>query len=95
MNLRPYQEVGRDFLAARTKALLADEMRVGKTPQAIVAAAKCGAQRILVVCPAIAVPQWKQEFIRWWPENLDLPEATVLSYDKARSTVDTLKSKRW
>ena len=56
LTLRPYQEVGRDFLAARRHALLADEMRVGKTPQAILAAEKVGAQRTLVVCPAIAVP---------------------------------------
>lgn len=95
MILRPYQEVGAKFLTTRTKALLADEMRVGKTPQAIIAAAWVGAQRILVVCPAIAVPQWKQEFIRWWPEALDPPEVTVLSYDKARATVADLISKRW
>jgi len=35
---RPYQLEGRDFLAGRWHALLADEMRVGKTPQAILAA---------------------------------------------------------
>ena len=65
MQLRPYQEIGRDFLASRTRALLADQMRVGKTPQAILAAQKIGAQRVLVLCPAIAVGQWAQEWERW------------------------------
>ena len=80
---RPYQEQGRDFLAARKFALLADEMRVGKTPQAILAAAKAGAQRMLVLCPAIAVPQWKSETERWWPADTRLPAASVLSYQRA------------
>ena len=34
---RPYQIEGRDFLASRTRALLADEMRVGKSCQAVMA----------------------------------------------------------
>ena len=82
LTLRPYQEVGRDFLAARRHALLADEMRVGKTPQAILAAEKVGAQRTLVVCPAIAVPQWHAEWWRWWPQSNVAP--TVVSYDRLR-----------
>jgi len=51
---RPYQLIGRDFLAARTRALLADQMRVGKTPQAIMAADKLGAERVLV----LSIPDW-------------------------------------
>ena len=81
--LRPYQTEGRDFLAGRRVALLADEMRVGKTPQAILAAHKLGAQSVLVVCPAIAVPHWEAEFRKWWPGEI-LPRLWVLSYDKAR-----------
>ena len=81
---RPYQIEGRDFLAGRRHALLADQMRVGKTPQAILAAHKAGAQSLLVVCPAIAVPQWKREIERWWADG-PLPRHAVLSYDKARA----------
>lgn len=76
MNLRPYQEVGRDFLASKTRALLADEMRVGKTPQAILAADAIAARSILVVCPAIALEHWKREFKKWSPNR---PEALILS----------------
>lgn len=91
--LRPYQEVGRDFLASRRFALLADEMRVGKTPQAILAAAKLGVQSALVVCPAIAVPQWQAEWKRWagaLPAKFE-----VLSYDKAKTEAERLKLGFW
>lgn len=81
---RPYQLAGRDFLAGRRHALLADEMRVGKTPQAILAAHKAGAKSMLVVCPAIAVPQWETEIPRWWPGG-PLPRFQALSYDRARA----------
>ena len=83
MELRPYQETGRDFLAAHTRALLADEMRVGKTPQAILAAHKIGAKRLLVVCPAIGVAHWQRELQMWWPDSKS-PDTTIYSYDKAR-----------
>lgn len=76
---RPYQEVGRDWLASRHVALLADQMRVGKSPQAILAADKIGAQNVLVLCPAIAVPQWQTEFLKW--ESRITP--VVASYDYA------------
>ena len=82
MILRPYQEVGRDFLASRRHALLADEMRVGKTPQAILAAHKIGAQTVLVVCPAIAVAHWESEFRKWWPIST-LPRTHIMSYQRA------------
>ena len=57
-------------------------MRVGKTPQAILAARKVLAERTLVVCPAIAVPQWGREWWRWWPQADVAP--TIVSYDRLR-----------
>ena len=81
--LRPYQEVSRDFLAGRRHALLADSMRVGKTPAAIRAACKAGAKTLLVTTPAIAVPQWVGEIERWWEGPL--PRFRVWSYDRARA----------
>lgn len=92
MTPRKYQLAGRDFLAARRHALLADEMRVGKTPQAILAAEKIGAERILVVCPAIAVEHWRREWAKW-SEYTDLP--WVYSYDKAKRESALLLSKQW
>ena len=80
---RPYQLEGRDFLAARRHALLADGMRVGKTGQAILAAHKAGAQSILVATPAIAVEQWEESIEQWWPSG-PLPRVKVVSWDMAR-----------
>ncbi len=105
--LRPYQEVGRDFLASKTRALLADEMRVGKTPQAILAARKVDAKRILVVCPAIAVPQWVNELKRWGGyEAMNIAKRgtddyvagchiIVSSYDRAANNKDWLCDHEW
>jgi SNF2 family DNA or RNA helicase len=55
-------------------------MRLGKTMCAILAAQEVGAKEIVVVCPAIAVPQWSEEFRKWWPDTAH----RVMSYDKAR-----------
>jgi SWI/SNF-related matrix-associated actin-dependent regulator 1 of chromatin subfamily A len=78
--LRDYQSHGAKFLSERRAALLADEPRVGKTAQAVIAADLVGAQSVLVLCPASAVPGWKREFDRF----LECPpNVTVLSYDKA------------
>lgn len=93
MTPRPYQITGRDFLASRRHALLGDEMRVGKTPQAILAAAKVKAQRTLVVCPAIAVEHWKREWNRWLPQGWTPP--IVMSYDKLRRDSAGILSQHW
>lgn len=60
-------------------------MRVGKTPQAILAAHKAGARSVCVVCPAIAIPHWRRQFAQWWPHEEMLPHVQVMSYDKART----------
>lgn len=90
---RPYQEEGRDFLAARRHALLADEMRVGKTPQAVLAAQKVLAQKTLVVCPAIAVQHWMGEWWRWWRQAGVAP--VVVSYDRLRMNAEGILANDW
>lgn len=80
---RPYQIEGRDFLAGRRFALLADEMRVGKTPQAILAAHKLCVDSMIVVCPAIAVPHWGREISRWY-QGPPMHRVHVISYDRFR-----------
>ena len=93
LTLRPYQEIGRDFLAARRHALLADSMRVGKTPQAILAAKTVKSNKTIIVCPAIAAPQWNSEWWRWWPEANHHP--TVMSYDRLRINQDSVLMTEW
>jgi len=77
--LYPYQRIGADWLAGRTAGLLADQMGLGKTVQAIIAAKQSGAEKIGVVCPASMVTQWQREFDHWWPEH---PPVMVSSYGK-------------
>jgi SWI/SNF-related matrix-associated actin-dependent regulator 1 of chromatin subfamily A len=60
--LFPFQQEGARFLSTRTWALLADEMGLGKTAQAIVGCDTIGAERILVLCPAVARINWSREF---------------------------------
>lgn len=92
LKLKPFQERGRDFLAARRYALLADEMRLGKTAQAITAAEQIGVRLVLVICPAIAQTHWKKEFDRWWPGQHGLE---VISYDQARTHRATYSAVEW
>lgn len=96
--LYPFQDEGADFLAARTRALLADTMGLGKTAQAIVAADRVGAQRILVVCPASVRINWRREFARFstFDRNVSVISTglngpckdgiTIVSYELATSS---------
>jgi SNF2 family DNA or RNA helicase len=54
-----------DFLAARRIGFLLDGMGLGKTPQAIRAADATNAQRLLIICPAIARTNWARELARF------------------------------
>jgi SWI/SNF-related matrix-associated actin-dependent regulator of chromatin subfamily A-like protein 1 len=64
-DLFPYQRLGVDFLAARRVGLLLDTMGLGKTAQAIRAADTIGAQRLLIICPAIARTNWARELVKF------------------------------
>ncbi|MBM4343386.1 MAG: DEAD/DEAH box helicase [Deltaproteobacteria bacterium] len=63
--LFPYQRTGVAMLASQGRALLADDMGVGKTLQAIAAARWLmeheGVRRVLIVCPASLKSGWTKE----------------------------------
>lgn len=63
--LYPYQIIGADWLSQARFRLLADEMGLGKTAQAVTACDAVGAERVLVICPAVARVNWRREFARW------------------------------
>ena len=63
--LYPFQQEGVKWLAERTTAYLADEMGLGKSPQMILAADELRIPFIHVICPAIAVIDWRDKFHRW------------------------------
>ena len=80
MKLFDFQIIGSEWLASRRHALLADEMGVGKTVQAIRACDKVRAKEILVVCPAVARTNWCREFKKWTTRS-DAFHVRAVSYE--------------
>jgi SNF2 family DNA or RNA helicase len=69
---RPYQLIGKTFLASRKSALLADQMGLGKSFQVILAiedlyATDPAFKRALIVAPATLLSNWKNEFFKFAP----------------------------
>ena len=77
--LYPYQTEGAAFLAARRRAMLADEQGLGKTAQAIQAANLVDADPVLVVCPASVVSSWRGDIARFATPGRRF---VVASYDR-------------
>jgi len=64
--LYAYQKVGVEFLVASGgKAIIADEMGVGKTAQSLSYVKHMGFKRTLVVCPASVKFSWETEVAKW------------------------------
>lgn len=86
--LLPHQKVGVKFLLERNGAILADEMGVAKTIQAVIAALESGAKKILIVCPASVKINWERE-INTFDENTCIIDGrrwnsdkfTIINYD--------------
>lgn len=105
MTIDDYQKEGAEFLAKRNFALLADEMGLGKTAQAIIAADMIGAQRILVICPAVARVNWKREFYEFSIFDRDFTVCfgngdrpahnTIVSYEYATENYSRLMEMQW
>lgn len=90
MQLFDYQKTGAQWLAERKHALLADKMGLGKTIQAIEGCNLVQAQRVAVVCPAIARINWRREFDKW---GIYSPEVWIESFNKL--ALDKELRKRW
>lgn len=68
LELHEYQKTGAKWLASKANGLLADEMGLGKSAQALTACDLVGAQKIVIVCRAVARRNWKNE-IRKFSSN--------------------------
>lgn len=66
IKLYPFQREGVLWLAQRNRALLADQMGTGKTPQTL--AALPDNASIMVVCPAVVKGVWAREIVKWRPD---------------------------
>ncbi len=102
--MHAYQKEGALFCARRgMRALIGDEMGVGKTIQAIAAAEATAAPRIVVVCPANARYVWDREIHGWGgrgdiqhlASQLDTFNPTarwhIITYDLLAARVETWK----
>lgn len=101
IKLFPFQQEGADWLTTMRLALLADDMGLGKSGQAIRAADAINAERIIVTCPAVARPNWFREFDRFsdmkrpfevvesFTSTLPRDRSIIISYDLAAKTFDT------
>lgn len=96
--LYPFQKEGVRFLSEARTALLADDVGVGKTAQALVAAQFIGARKILVICTASIKYDWKSRAVSWgfmphevfvvgsrepWPEDTGGRIMLIVNYDLA------------
>lgn len=84
--LTEYQEVGARWLVDQGRAILADDLGLGKTATAIRAVEMTGLNHALVICPKTLIPQWQAEvskFLRRKEVSL-----SFISYDSFRSNFD-------
>jgi len=108
-DLRPFQRSGVLYASQRDHTLIGDEMGLGKTVQALALANLVGARRILVICPAAVLLQWRAACRRFL-----LPPTTtflindakhgvhpgvrvvLVSYDRCRGPIgDALAAEPW
>jgi len=76
----PHQIAGVEWCVNRPRALIADEMGIGKSAQAIGTANYLGLKRILVICPASVKINWEREFGLWSTMN---PKIAIINGTKA------------
>ena len=108
--LLPFQEEGRDFLAARTEAFLADEMSLGKTLQAITALDRVGARRVVILALGSTLTNWQRQVQNWSlfldpsvidsakdVEHIGARDCVILSYPRLirLAALKALCARRW
>lgn len=96
-----HQKEGIKFLLSRNGCILADQMGLGKTYQAIIAALEKDVDKVLIVCPSSLKINWEREIKyfqcdetsiingrKWNPSKF-----TIINYDILKN-FHTLKSKK-
>jgi len=81
--LFPFQKKGVSFLSKTRSALLADQLGIGKTVQALHACQEVGAGRVLVICSASIKYNWFKEAVKW---GFDADDIHIVD----RDTIDFL-----
>lgn len=103
----PFQKAGIDFMRQRPATLLADDMGIGKTIQAIgVINCEPSIERVLVVTKASLKENWKREMKKWLVRPMEIGIATgqywpshanviCINYDVLGKWPNKLRAKEW
>ncbi|MDZ7355775.1 MAG: DEAD/DEAH box helicase [candidate division KSB1 bacterium] len=102
----PFQKAGIAYALNRSNALIADEMGMGKTIQAIGVINAINPERVLVVCPAMVKINWYKELRKWLvkPYSVDMAEGifwpafakiVIINYDILHHHQEKLLSTPW
>lgn len=67
LHLYGFQKAGVKFAIEAVNVMFADQMGLGKTPQAIVAIKQAAATPAVVICPASLKRNWEREVKKWMP----------------------------
>ena len=106
-SLYPHQADGVAFLLSKKRAILADDMGVGKSRQAIVAMeAGCPDGTVLIVCPASLKLNWKREILMVDANasvevlgvdkgETEAPRWIIINYDLLGKYADRLHAVEW
>lgn len=82
IELFPYQQEGINFLLKNNEALLADQMGLGKTIQAVVAAEKISG-RVLICTRATLLHQWREEIQKISNQKIIIIQGALSQREKA------------
>lgn len=104
--MRPFQRAGVAYVLAKRKALIGDQVGLGKTVQALAAVELAGSYPALVVCPASLKLNWRAEVAKWLPkrstvvvagttpEPIETADIVIVNYDLLASRRDDLVAVR-
>lgn len=109
LQLLPFQREGVEYVIEKEgRALIADQMGLGKTVQAIAASLQYRANwPCLVICPSSLRYNWRDEYLKWTdikPEDIAIvmtgkqacdKQLNIISYDLARAKADELKKQHF
>ena len=84
----PYQQAGVEYILPRPAVILADQMGLGKSAQALIAINMRHPVEALIVCPSILKYNWLKEARKWMIGHITvyIYESQKIRYYKARMT---------
>lgn len=86
--LRPYQQAGVLYMLKNRTVIVADDMGIGKTIEALATIESAMAYPALVVCPASLKINWHRECLKWLPKRT----AHILERNYSLDQSDAIKT---